>query len=61
MRETYQLSLLGDPPQKGKPYRPTFWQFRWAGIPWPATDEEQRQMRLMQADTQPTTVEDDHA
>jgi len=50
---TYQLSLLGDPPKPGRPWRVPLYVWRWAGLTLPPSEDALRQWRLMHADTAP--------
>ena len=51
MADTYQLSLLGDPPKKGREWQRPFYGWQFCGIPVPLSDDAARQVRLMRADT----------
>lgn len=47
----YQLSLLGDPPKVCYAWRRSFYVFSFCGMPFPFSEDEARQHRLLRPDS----------
>lgn len=50
-RATYQLSLLGDPPKRGKEWTPTLYVWDWCGLTMPLDDAATRQGEMLTRET----------